>query len=123
MKKAQTKLMWLVTGLLFSSATWAEYGLNLRKGVTDFSETAFELHMIAFWICVVIGIVVFGAMLYSVIVHRKSKGVTPAQFSHSTAAEILWTIIPIVILAAIAWPATKALIQMENPPKKELELL
>lgn len=115
MKKAQTKLMWLVTGLLFSSATWAEYGLNLRKGVTDYSQTAYDMHMLAFWICVVIGIIVFGAMLYSIIAHRKSKGVKPEQFSHSTFAEILWTIIPIVILAAIAWPATKALIQMENP--------
>ncbi len=119
MKKAQTKLMWLVTGLLFSSATWAEYGLNLRKGVTDYSQTAYDMHMLAFWVCVVIGIIVFGAMLYSIIAHRKSKGVEPAQFSHSTSAEILWTIIPIVILAAMAWPATKALIQMENPTDEE----
>ena len=115
MKKAQTKLMWLVTGLLFSSATWAEYGLNLRKGVTDYSQTAYDMHMLAFWICVVIGVIVFGAMLYSIIAHRKSKGVKPEQFSHSTVAEIIWTIIPIVILGAMAWPATKALIQMENP--------
>lgn len=92
-----------------------KYGMNLPKGVTDFSQTAYDLHMIVLWICVVIAVLVFGAMFYSIFAHRKSKGVTAAQFSHSTKAEIIWTIIPIVILIVIAFPSTKALIDMEAP--------
>ena len=115
MKKAQMKFMMLMAGLIMSASASAEYGLNLRKGVTEFSETAYDMHMFTLWICVVIGILVFGAMLYSVIAHRKSKGVKPEQFSHSTTAEVIWTVIPILILVVIAIPATKALIQMENP--------
>lgn len=118
MKKAQIKWMTVLTAVLFATGSSAEYEMNLRKGVTEYSQTAYEMHMLAFWICVVIGVVVFGAMLYSIIAHRKSKGVKPEQFSHSTTAEIIWTIIPIVILAVMAGPATKALIQMENPTEE-----
>ncbi len=115
MKKAQIKLVTMLTALMLTTVSSAEYGINLRKGVTDYSQTAYDMHMLAFWVCVVIGVLVFGAMLYSIIAHRKSKGVKPEQFSHSTTAEIVWTIIPIIILAVMAWPATKALIKMENP--------
>ncbi|TDR20567.1 cytochrome c oxidase subunit II [Marinicella litoralis] len=115
MKKAQMKFMMLITGLLASSMSLAEYGLNLRKGVTEFSETAYGMHTFTLWICIVIGIVVFGAMIYSIFAHRKSKGFKPDTFTHSTTAEVIWTIIPILILVVIAIPATKALIQMENP--------
>ncbi len=119
MKKAQMKFMMLVAGLLASSFASAEYGLNLRKGVTEFSETAYGLHTFTLWICIVIGILVFGAMIVSIFTHRKSKGYKPEQFTHSTTAEIIWTIIPIIILVVIALPATKALIQMENPTDEE----
>jgi len=115
MKKAQMKFMMLITGLLASSMSFAEYGLNLRKGVTEFSETAYGLHTFTLWICIVISILVFGAMIYSIFAHRKSKGFKPDTFTHSTTAEVIWTIIPILILVVIAIPATKALIQMENP--------
>ncbi len=87
----------------------------MTEGVTEFSKIAYDLHMIVLWICVVIGVLVFGAMIYSMFAHRKSKGVTPATFSHSTTAEIIWTIIPIVILVIIAFPSTTALIKMEAP--------
>ena len=119
MKKAQMKFMLLITGLLASTMSLAEYGLNLRKGVTEFSETAYEMHTFTLWICIVIGIVVFGAMIYSIFAHRKSKGYQPEQFSHSTTAEVIWTIIPILILVVIAIPATRALIQMENPTTED----
>ena len=115
MKKVQMKFMMLMTGLLASSMSAAEYGLNLRKGVTEFSETSYGLHTFTLWICIVIGILVFGAMIVSIFAHRKSKGYKPEQFSHSTVAELIWTVIPILILVVIAIPATKALIQMENP--------
>ncbi|MGJ8663333.1 MAG: cytochrome c oxidase subunit II [Marinicella sp.] len=119
MKKAQMKFMMLIAGILVSTMSAAEYGLNLRKGVTEFSQTAYGMHTFTLWICIVIGIIVFGAMIYSIFAHRKSKGYKPEQFTHSTTAEVIWTIIPILILVVIAIPATKALIQMENPTTED----
>ena len=104
-----------IFSLLISNSAFAEYGLNLTEGVTEFSKEVYGLHMIIFWICLVIAVLVFGAMFYSIFAHRKSKGVKAAQFSHSTKAEIIWTIIPILILVIIAFPSTKALLKMENP--------
>jgi cytochrome c oxidase subunit 2 len=92
----------------------AEWGLNLPRGVTPFSNTVYDLHMLILGICVVIGIVVFGAMLYSIVVFRKSKGAQAAQWHESTTVEMLWTVIPFVILVCMAVPATRALIMMED---------
>ncbi|NVJ68459.1 MAG: cytochrome c oxidase subunit II [Gammaproteobacteria bacterium] len=91
----------------------SEQAYNMREGVTDISKEVFELHMIAFWVCVAIGIVTFGAMFYSMWAHRKSKNPNPAKFSHSTTVELIWTIIPFIILIALAWPAAKLLNRME----------
>ncbi len=84
----------------------------MTPGVTEISRSIFDLHMFIFWICVVIGVVVFGAMFWSLIHHRKSAGVEPAQFHESTKLEIAWTIVPTLILVAIAWPATQVLVAM-----------
>ena len=86
--------------------------LNMTPGVTEISRSIFDLHMYIFWICVVIGVVVFGAMFWSLIHHRKSQGVTPATFHESTKLEIAWTLVPTLILVAIAWPATQVLVAM-----------
>ncbi|VAW42085.1 Cytochrome c oxidase polypeptide II [hydrothermal vent metagenome] len=107
--------IFILLSLAVSSLAHAEYGLNLTKGVTDFSNEVFGLHMVILWICVAIAVLVFGVMIYSMFAHRKSRGVTAAQFSHSTKAEIIWTIIPIIILVVIAIPSTTALINMEYP--------
>ncbi len=111
--------LWVALVLLVNGSALAKSSLNMTQGVTEFSKIAYDLHMIVLWICVVIGVLVFGAMIYSMFAHRKSKGVTAAQFSHSTTAEIIWTVIPIVILIIIAFPATKALIKMEAPTDAE----
>jgi cytochrome c oxidase subunit 2 len=115
MMKKQTKIGLLASSLLMSTAASAEYGLNLTKGVSDYSGQVYDMHMMVLWICVIIGIGVFGAMFYSIFAHRKSKGVEPAKFSHSTTVEIIWTAIPVLILIAIAWPATKGMMQMDSP--------
>jgi cytochrome c oxidase subunit 2 len=86
--------------------------LNMTPGVTEISRSIFDLHMYIFWICVVIGVVVFGAMFWSLIHHRKSAGVEPAKFHESTKLEIAWTLVPTLILVAIAWPATQVLVAM-----------
>jgi len=80
--------------------------------VTALSREIYDLHMLIFWICVAIGVVVFGAMAISMVLHRKSRGYEPATFHESTKVEIAWTVVPLVILVAMAIPATRVLIEM-----------
>ncbi len=106
---------WLLPAVVFANNAAAEdMRLNLTKGVTDVSNQVYDLHMIIFYICCVIGVIVFGLMFWSIFHHRKSKGVKPANFHESTKVEILWTAIPFVILIGMAIPATKTLIAMED---------
>jgi len=91
-------------GLLMAGTASADWALNMPKGVTELSAETYDLHMMVFWWCVAIGIVVFGVMIISLVKHRKSKGVEPAQFSHSMVAEIIWTALPVVILLIMAVP-------------------
>jgi cytochrome c oxidase subunit II len=115
-------LGWLFLGSLLSSSAWAEMELNLTKGVTAVSRDVYDLHMLALYICTAIGVVVFGAMFWSMAFHRKSKGAKPADFHESTKVEILWTAIPIVILIAMAVPATNTLIEMENNDNSDITI-
>lgn len=118
---------WLMgAGLFFtsllSSSAWADTQLNLTKGVTAVSREVYDLHMLVLYICTAIGVVVFGAMFWSMIFHRKSKGAKAADFHESTKVEILWTAIPIVILIAMAVPATSTLINMEDNDNSEVTI-
>ena len=108
--------------VIFPTAALAEWETNMPRGVTPTSEVAYDLHMLIFYITVVIGIVVFGAMLYSILYHRKSLGHKPAKFHESTKVEIIWTVIPFIILVGMAVPATKALIMMEDTRDSEITL-
>jgi cytochrome c oxidase subunit 2 len=96
--------------------------INMTRGVTALSASHYHLHMIILWICVVIGVIVFSAMFVSIVLHRKSRGHEPARFTHSTKAEITWTVIPVLILVAMAVPATRALINMEVAPETEMTI-
>ncbi len=87
---------------------------NMPVGVTEVSKSAYDIHMIVTYVCLAIGIGTFGVMFYSMWAHRRSVHPTPATFSHSTVVELIWTTIPILILIALAIPATKALIIMED---------
>ena len=108
--------------LLLAAPGYTGNEINMPRGVTAQSQLSYELHMIILWICVVIGIIVFSAMFYSIVAHRKSKGYEAAQFTHSTRAEIVWTIIPVVILVVMAVPATTALVHMEVAPETEMTI-
>lgn len=90
----------------------ASSGWNMTPGVTEISRSIYDLHMLIFWICVAIGVVVFGAMGVSMFLHRKSRGATPATFHESTRLEILWTLVPLGILIGMAIPATRVLVEM-----------
>ncbi len=111
-------LLALAPGL--ASAAWDK--LNLPQGVTPYSHVVYDLHMLILWICVAIGVVVFGAIFYSILVFRKSKGAVAAQWHESTTVEVLWTLVPFVILVVMAVPATKALIMMEDVTKSDLTI-
>ena len=103
-----------------STGVFAAWELNLPVGVTPISKIVYDLHMLILWICVAIGVVVFGIMFVSILRHRKALGARAAQFHHSTFAEIAWTIIPIAILVAMAIPATTTLIEMEDTSEADL---
>ena len=101
-------------GLLVGTTASADWEINMPKGITELSAETYDLHMMVFWWCVAIGVVVFGVMIISLIKHRKAAGVKPATFSHSTTAEIIWTVIPVVILLLMAVPAAETLIRLED---------
>jgi cytochrome c oxidase subunit 2 len=94
--------------------------LNMSPGVTETSRMVYDIHMLILWICVVIGVLIFGAMGYAILKFRKSKGAVPAKWSHNTTAEIIWTVIPVLILVGMAWPATNTLIHMADTDDAEL---
>ncbi|KAF7785358.1 cytochrome c oxidase subunit II [Pseudoalteromonas rubra] len=115
------KLITIAMCLCVSMLTFAS-DYNMRTGVTDISNQVYQLHMTIFWICCVIGLIVFSIMFWALIHHRRSKGAEPAQFHESTKVEILWTAIPFLILVAMAVPATKTLIAMEDTDKADLTI-
>ena len=111
----------LVLGL-FPVVSFADWDLNLPRGVTPFSQNIYDLHMYVLWIMCAIGVVVFGAMFYSIFTCRKSRGAKAANWHESTKVEILWTIIPFAILIAVAVPATKSLIMMEDVSNADMTI-
>ncbi len=94
--------------------------LNMGKGVTQSSRLAWESNLFSLWVCTVIGVLVFGAMFYAIFKFRKSKGAVAAQFSHNTRAEVIWTVIPVIILVVMAWPATANLIKFYDTRDAEM---
>ena len=98
-------------------------GYNLPTGVTDLAQRMYDLHMLVFWICVGIAVVVFGAMIYSLLAFRHSKGAVPdTTMVHSTKVEIIWTIIPVIILVVMAIPAADLILQQEDTRNSELSI-
>ncbi len=103
-----------VVSMLFMSVAKAEYKLNLTEGVTPISQDLYGLHMLVFWICVVIAVLVFSVMAWSIFYHRKSRGAKASNFHESTTVEIIWTVAPLLILIAVAIPATSTLLDLED---------
>lgn len=116
------RLISTLGGFYSTMAFSNESSLNMTKGVTEISGKVYDLHMLIFYICCAIALIVFGVMFYSIFNHRKSKGAVAAHFHESTKVEILWTVIPIIILIAMAIPATKTLIAMEDTSQSDLTI-
>lgn len=109
--------------LIFSAPMKADwFALNMTRGVTDISNEVFELHMLIFWICVAIGVVVFGVMFYSMYAHTKKKNPVAASFHENHKVEIAWTIIPFLILIAMAIPASKTLVKIYDDEAGDLNI-
>jgi cytochrome c oxidase subunit 2 len=112
----------LIAAFAVAPIALADYTLNMPVGVTPISQDIYGLHMTIFWICVAIGVAVFGVMFYSIFMHRKSRGVKPATFHGSLRVEILWTVVPFIILVIMAIPATLVLMRMEDTSKADVNI-
>lgn len=125
LSKAGIMLSALMASPVFAEtqANIDQYQLNLTKGVTDISAEVYDLHMLMFIICIVIGAGVFIAMFVSMYFHRKSRGFKPANFHESVKVEIAWTVIPFIILIAMAVPAMNLLIDMEDASEPDVTVL
>lgn len=121
MKAAWSGLTAIVLSAASTSAL-ADYALNMPVGVTDISKEVYDLHMLILWVCVVIAVIVFGAMIFSIVMHRKSRGAVAARWHHHTGVEIVWTTIPFLILIGMAIPAAKTLIKMEDFRNSEVSI-
>jgi cytochrome c oxidase subunit 2 len=111
-----------IAASLTASPAFAAWELNMPVGVTELSRDIHGLHMLIFWICVLIAVAVFGMMIYSLVKFRHSQGAVAANFDHSTKAEIVWTIIPIAILVGMAIPAAETLIKIEDTRNSTLSI-
>ncbi len=118
----------LMTAMLLQTPAEAEqvsgWGLlNMTQGVTDMSRKIYDLHMLIFWVCVWIALAVFGVMIWSIVRYRKSVGaVADTTMVHNTKVEIVWTAVPVVILIAMAVPAAKTLVEIEDTTRTELTI-
>ncbi|HET7663367.1 MAG TPA: cytochrome c oxidase subunit II [Rhodanobacteraceae bacterium] len=112
-----TKAALATITMLCASAAWANphpWQLSLTKGVTPTSHDVYDLFIASFWVCVAIGIVVFGVMIVAMVRFRKSRGAVAEKWSHNTKLETVWTIIPVLILAGLAWPSSVVLTKMAD---------
>jgi cytochrome c oxidase subunit 2 len=111
------------SGIAADAVANTSNGYNLPIGVTSLSQDLYRLHMEIFWVCVVIAVAVFGVMIYALVKFRHSQGAIPdTGLVHSTKVEIIWTIIPVLILVAMAVPAAKVILMMEDTRNSELSI-
>ena len=108
--------------LLISTAVSASVRINMPEGVTPISHDIYQLHMWIFYICVVVGILTFGVLTYTILKHRKSRGVKPAKFHSNILVEIVWTVVPLIILIGMVYPAAVVLLDMEDTSKSDVSI-
>lgn len=119
----------LLAGMMAGGGCWGivpaalANGWNMPEGVTGISREIYSLHMVIFWICVVIGVVVFGVMFYALFRYRRSQGAEAANFHENTTVEVIWTAIPLLILVGMAVPATATLKKMYDTTESDLDVM
>lgn len=119
-KSAATLAGMSVLALYSSMAVGSKY--NFPEPQSVIAQDIYDQHIVLLWICLAIFIGVFGVMFYSVLKHRKSLGYKAANFHHSTTVEVIWTVIPCLILVAMAWPATKTIIAMKDTSSPDMTI-
>ena len=122
MQKRLRKLLQFVvsTAIFLPLSAFSEWGLNLPSPASPIAREILDLHNAIMVVCLVIFIVVFGVMFYSLYAHRKSRGHEAHQFSHNSKLEVVWTIIPFFILVGMAIPSTATLLFMEDTTESDL---
>ena len=124
-RRALAALPILVGGLLASATAFANpvpWQLNMPKGVSSISRRVYDLHMLGLYVCAAIGLVVFVAMFIAMYRFRKSRGAVAETWTHSTKLETIWTVIPIILLIMLAWPATRLMIDMTDVGSADLTI-
>ncbi|MGZ5035732.1 MAG: cytochrome c oxidase subunit II [Usitatibacter sp.] len=109
--------------LLVSTASRADYHVDILPPATPISREIYDLHYGILWVCVVIFVIVFGAMFWSIFKHRRSAGAKASQFHENTTVEVIWTIIPFVILIGMAYPATRTVLDMKDTTNADMSIL
>jgi cytochrome c oxidase subunit 2 len=111
-----------VAATALSTLASADYHVDILPPVTPVSQQIYDLHFGILWVCVAIFFIVFGAMFWSIFKHRKSVGAKAAQFHENTTIEIIWTIVPFVILIGMAYPATKTVLDMKDASNADMSV-
>ena len=123
LKKLKAVFLWSCIAVSAPINLFAQWdNLNMRPGVTDVSNEVFELHMLIFYICCAIGLVVFSVMFYSMFRYTKKKNPEPAKFHEHTGLEIMWTVVPFLILVGMAIPASQTLKEIYNDEEGEINI-
>jgi len=122
-KRSLIALFTIVTSAASAAVSATDLRLNMTEGVTSISHEVYGLHMLIFYICCAIGVLVFGVMFFSIFFHRKSRGHKASHFHESLVVEILWTVVPILILIAMAIPATATLKKMYDADDADLDVM
>ncbi len=125
MHRVATTARQLLTGLVLAALALparADWALNMTQGVTSTSQEAYDLHMLVLWICTIVGIGVFGVMIYAIATFRKSKGAVAATFTHSTTAEVIWTVIPTLVLVFLGYETAPALVRIDDTRNSEMTI-
>ena len=110
------------TLLALSVAARADYMVDILDPASPMAKDAYDLHWGIMWVCVAIFFIVFGVMFWSIFQHRRSRGAKAAQFHENTTIEIVWTLIPLVVLVAMAWPATKTMLEMKDASAADMSI-
>ena len=111
-----------VLAALLPAAAFADYMIDILPPATPIAKQIYDLHFGILWVCVGIFVVVFGAMFWSVFKHRRSMGAQAAQFHENTTIEVIWTIIPFVILIGMAYPATRTVLDMKDGSNPDISI-
>jgi cytochrome c oxidase subunit 2 len=111
-----------IATLFVPVASFADYHVDILEPVTPISREIYALHWGILWVCVAIFVVVFGAMFWSIFKHRRSVGAKAAQFHENTTIEVIWTIVPFVILIGMAYPATRTVLDMKDASNSDMSV-